>query len=672
MRTNRFALLACTALSSAVLAADDDRDTLEAVTVTASPLNEDEDHISQPVRVLHGAELRRKLQPTIGETLSREPGISSTFFGAGSSRPVIRGLGASRVRILESGIGSMDLSSLSPDHAVGVEPLAATQIEVLKGPATLLYGSGASGGVVNVVTNRIASRLPESFSGQLDVRYNTATQERAGAFTLDSPLLGQFALHLDGSVRETEDYDIPGFGNIEPEPDDEEGTLVASALSADNLTGGASYIGSWGHLGFDVGHFASTYDIPGEGASIALKQLRYDIKGEIKEFLPGIEKIKVQLGHNDYEHEEIEPSGEVGTTFLNDEFEGRLECLHKPVGAWYGAAGLQVSHRDFEAVGDEALTPPLIAESQGLFIYEHRDLNDWHLELGGRVEHQLIEPQDGSSSAEHLVYSLSGGSIREFSKGYSAGVSLTRAQRAPSLEELYNNGPHIATAIFERGNVDLDEETANNMDLTLRKFDGRWTWRVNLFANYIEDFVFARESDDDGDGVADLLDEEGNPAAPGTDGALLLVNFVQDDAIFYGAELETAVGLWKGAWGEIDARLMADAVRGQLTNGDNLPRITPFRVGGGFDYRHERWLGAVDVIHAFEQNHNATLESETDGYTLLDVGLSYTYSTRPADYIFSLRGSNLLDEEARLHTSFLKDVAPLPGRSAMLNLRVVF
>jgi len=674
MHTRTLALLAGTVVSTLAHAAGSDTDTLDTVTITASPLDEDEYHMAQPATVLFGGELKRKLHPTIGETLAREPGISSTYFGPGASRPIIRGLGASRVRILESGMSSMDVADLSPDHAVSIEPLAATQIEVLKGPATLFYGSGASGGVVNVVTNRIASTLPEKVTGAVDSRFDYATSEQSGAFTIDAPFADMFNLHLDGSVRATDDYDIPGFGNIDPEPGDEDGTLNFSSTETNNLTGGLSYIGGWGYLGFDAGHLASNYDIPGEGARIDLRQLRYDVKGEItRRFLPGIVRIKVQVGHTDYEHQELEPSGEVGTTFLNDEFEGRLEMLHDPIGIGSGAVGLQIQHRDFEAVGEEALTPPLTSDSAGLFVYEHADIGDWHVEMGGRVEHQKLRTSDGSApGVEHLVYSLSGGAIWSFAPGYGAGVSLTRAERAPSLEELYNNGPHEATASFERGDIDLTEETSNNVDLSFRRLEGNWTWTVNLFANYIEDYIYETEVDQDGDGVADLVDEEGHLVPAGTDEALLLVDFVQGDAVFYGAETETTFGLWKGSFGELDGRLSADLVRATLTDGDDLPRIPPFRLGAGLDYRYDRWLANVDLLHVFDQENTAALETETDGYTLLEAGVSYTHATRPADYTLSLRGTNLLDEEARLHTSYLKNVSPLPGRSVMASLRVAF
>ena len=257
-----------------------------------------------------------------------------------------------------------------------------------------------------------------------------------------------------------------------------------------------------------------------------------------------------------------------------------------------------------------------------------------------------------------------------FGDDYSAGFSVTRAQRAPSLEELYNDGPHLATATFERGDTALDPETANNLDLTLRKSEGRWTLRVSAFANLIEDFIFGDSVDENGDGVADRVDEEGELVP---DGDLLSLNFVQDDAIFYGAEAETVFGIFEDtSYGDLDVRLFADYVRGKLTDGDDLPRITPPRFGGGLDYRLGAWTGDFEVMRVAKQTDHASLETETDGYTQVDLGVGYTFGTKPADLTLALRGTNLLDEEERRHTSFLKDIAPLPGRSVLITLRASF
>ncbi|MGH6634766.1 MAG: TonB-dependent receptor [Gammaproteobacteria bacterium] len=646
---------------------------LEPITVTATPLEAEQQHIAQPVEVLRAEKLRRRQGLSIGETLAREPGISASDFGQGASRPIIRGLGGSRVRLLEGGIGSMDVSNLSPDHAVSIDPLQASQIEILKGPATLLYGSGAVGGIVNIVTDRIPTRVPDAPSADGYFRYDSATNERTEGGKVEAGL-GNLALHSDGLKRRTSDYAIPGFGSIDPGPDEPSAELFNSDVDTENVAGGASYVGDRGYLGFSVAGFASNYGVPGvgeeAGVRIDLDQLRYDIAGELENPFPGTARLKLRLGHNDYEHREIEPSGEVGTTFRNDEYEGRIELLHQPVWNFRGALGVQVRHQDFTASGEEALTPPVVGRSVGVFLFEDRDWKIWHFELGARYENVNYDAEEGSPDADHDIYSLSGGALLSFARSYSAGLSLTRAQRAPSIEELYNDGPHLATGTFERGNPALDPETANNLDLTLRKKEGRWTWRLTAFVDLIEDFIFADSIDEDGDGLADRADEEGALIAGGE---LLRLNFVQDDALFYGAEFESIFQLVKNpAFGDLDARLFTDYVRGKLTNGDNLPRITPLRFGGSLDYRLGAWRGDFEIMRVADQEDNAPFETETDGYTLVELGVSYTLGTKPADLILALRGTNLLDEEARRHTSFLKDIAPLPGRSATLTLRATF
>jgi iron complex outermembrane recepter protein len=663
----------CTLVTIPARGAEEEPLVLEPITVTATPLEAEAGHIAQPVEVLTGEALRRRQAPTIGETLAREPGISAGDFGRGASRPVIRGLGGSRVRVLEGGIGSMDVSNLSPDHAVGIDPLHARQIEILKGPATLLYGSGAIGGIVNVVTDRIPTGVPDAPHAEAELRYDAATNERTGGGKLDGGI-GNLALHFDGLKRRTSDYDIPGFGSIVPEPGEEPGELFNSDVDTENEAGGASYIGDRGYLGFAISHYASNYGVPGSGEEagvrIDLDQLRYDIEGEVENPAPGFRLLKVKLGHNDYEHQEIESGGEIGTDFQNDEYEGRVELLHRPLWGFDGALGVQVRHQDFEAIGEEALTPPVGGRSVGVFWFEERDSDLWHFEIGARYENARYDADAGSPDVEHDLYSVSGGAVRDFGEDHSAGISVTRAQRAPSLEELYNDGPHLATDTFERGDPALDPETANNLDLTLRKSEGRWTWRVSAFANLIEDFIFAASVDANGDGVADRADEEGNVVA---DGGLLRLDFVQEPAIFYGLEAETVFGIFEGtSYGDLDARFFADYVRGKLTDGDDLPRITPPRFGGSLDYRLGAFGGDFEIIRVAKQTDNAALETETDGYTQIDLGVSYTFGTKPADLTLALRGTNLLDEEERRHTSFLKDRAPLPGRSVLFTLRASF
>ncbi|MGE0386774.1 MAG: TonB-dependent receptor [Gammaproteobacteria bacterium] len=642
---------------------------LEEIVVTANPLGNEAPHIAQPVIVLGGEELLRKQASTLGETLGRELGMSSTSFGHGASRPLIRGLGGSRVRILESGIGSMDVSNLSDDHAVSVDPSAASQVEVLKGPATLLYGSGAIGGVVNVVTRRIPTDVPARPALDAQYRFDSALGGHSGGGSIDAGS-GRFAAHVEGLARSTSDYDIPGFGALAPAPGERGGRLENSDTRVEQLAGGGSFVGERGHLGFSIGHYASNYGVPGRDSRIDLDQDRYDIAGELRAPLPGLEVLRMKLGHNDYTHAELEPDGTVGTLFLNDEYEGRVELGHESLGGFRGVAGVQVQHRNFQAVGEEQLTPAVQGRSVGLFLVEERDFDVLHLEFGARYENVDYEPEPGRPGRAFDVYSLSAGGIWTLADAATAGVSITRSQRAPGIEELYNDGPHDATASFEQGDPDLGVETANNLDFTLRGGGGAWSWRVNLFASYYENFIHGANVDADGDGAADFVDEEGDPADP-ADG-VLLIRYAQHDAVFYGAEAETTFGVLRSdVHGELDLRLFADGVRGRLTDGDDLPRITPIRFGAGLDYRRGPLNADFEVRSVRRQDDTAPLETPTAGYTWVEAGMAWTFDAE-GTWTLSLRGTNLLDAEIRQHTSFLKTVAPQPGRSLQAGLRVRF
>ncbi|MCG8325453.1 MAG: TonB-dependent receptor, partial [Thiotrichales bacterium] len=334
-------------------------------------------------------------------------------------------------------------------------------------------------------------------------------------------------------------------------------------------------------------------------------------------------------------------------------------------GPWSGVVGVQARVRSFAAVGEEAFVQPTKLNSVGLFIYEDTDWNNFHFEIGGRYEFQNIEPTEtsGINDIDHDTYSVSFGSIYSFTDRYSAGLSVSRAQRAPTIEELIADGPHHATETFEIGNPFLDEETANNIDFSIQRNDDVWSWKVNLFANYIEDYVFQQFQDLDGDGEVDEVDEDGNPG-----GELRLIRFVADDALFYGAEFETSYHMEIGA-NHLDFRLFTDVVRGELDGGEDLPRISPARVGLGLDYSRNRWDANMDIINVFEQDDTADLEEGTGGYVMLNAGLSYTLPVKEANARFFVRGTNLLDKDARRHTSFIKERAPLPGRAAIMGVQ---
>lgn len=667
---------------------------IEEVRVTADPLSDVDGHLIQPVHVMDREELKRRSVQNIGETVASELGVSSSDFGAGVGRPVIRGLGGGRVKVMEDGIGSMDASVTSADHAVTAEPAFATQVEILRGPATLLYGSGTSGGLVNVVNDRIPNHLPEGVEGDVLAQYETVAQGFLGAASLDAAA-GNFAFHFDGMLRDRDDYDIPGFAEREPDEDEEAGTLENSFMESQTLTGGLSYIGERGFAGFSASRLNSEYGIPGAhhhhqeeededdhedeeagGVHIDMEQTRYDFKAQLDQPLKGIRRIKTRWGYNDYEHAEIEPDGATGTQFDIEELEGRVEITHEALGRWDGAAGIHYNRRDFSAFGEEAFVPPAEQESVALFLLEKADYGDWHVDLGFRYEDTSSDSSTGVS-VDRDTFSVSGGANWHYAEGYQVGASFSHTQRAPTIEELFSNGPHLATNAFEVGRADLKEEESNNIDVHWRKVDGRFRFTANFFYNRIDDFVYLQEQDLNGDGVADRVEEDfsGDIAEildPDEDEEPLLYFHTQNDAEFIGFELEGMVNVFSGHRGSLDLRLWTDYVDGELDSGENLPRITPWRIGGGVNYERGPFFFSLEYTHSGEQDDTAALETATDSYNMLNIYASYTYDIADREFTVFARGTNLLDEEIRRHTSLVKDIAPLPGVSGIIGIRSSF
>lgn len=659
----------------------------EEIVVTASPELRSTYEIAQPTSVLSGEDLQRQIQPTLGETLSREPGVTSTFFGQGASRPVIRGLGGDRIRVLESGLGVGDASTTSPDHAVSVDPLSAERIEVLRGPATLLYGSSAVGGVVNVIDERIPESLPGTkVGGTVELRGGSVADERGGVASLTGAL-GRIAWHVDYLRRETDDYEIPGFAESKALREEEEGeghegeeeeevfgVLPNSATETDSGSVGLSWIGDNGFLGVSVQDFDTLYGIPGghhhhhegeEGEEpeeeeeapvrVDLTQQRYDLRGGISRPFGIFRGANLRFGTADYEHRELE-GAEIGTTFRNDSWEGRLEFLQRQLGPLSGSFGLQALSRDFEAIGEEAFVPPTQTDSWAAFTFQEVVRNDWRFQFGARFETQdVVAETAGTNNRSFDGLSGSFGIVRLFGgEDYSLGLSIARSTKLPNAEELFSNGPHIATNAFEIGDPDLDEETSLGADLTLRKVSGRLTGEVTVFANHFDDFIFEQSTDEEED-------------------ELPVFRYVQRDAEFRGAELTGVYQIYHGEPDHVDVEFGADFVRAELSDtGEPLPRIPPRRYRLGFHYRGERLSGIAEGVRVEEQDRVAELERPTEGYTLLNASVGYRFFTSRAVYDLLLRGTNLTDEEARNHVSFLKDLVPMPGRDVSLSLRVTF
>ena len=668
----------------------------DELVVTGSAIARSQLELSQPTTVLSGEELRFRQQATLGDTLSQEAGISATTFGAGSSRPVIRGLSGDRVRMLQGGVGVGDASSSSPDHAVSAEPALAERIEVLRGPATLLYGSSAIGGVVNVIDGRIPDHRPdEMLSGVVDLSGGTVSDERAGSASLSGGR-GDWAWHVGGSYRDTGDYEIPGFASVEEEDHEEHegeehdedeneeeenpfGVMPNSFLENQSASLGATRFFEHGFFGVSVSGFTSDYGIPGGhahgeehegeedehgeeeegGVSIDLERLRYDLRAEITEPFGAFQGAKFRLGVTDYEHTELEgEEREVGTRFFNDEWEGRFELVQKAVAGWSGSFGVQLRSQDFLVIGEEAFVPPYETESWSVFTFQEKSLpHDLLLQFGARYETQDSTAQGSDfgprRSRDFDGVSASMGLVWEFTDGWALASSVARSEKLPNAEELFAGGPHLATNSFEVGDPDLGKETSLGLDVALRKNTGRVTGELTLFRNDFDDFIFQRFTGDEEDGLP-------------------VVAYTHADAEFTGAELQARTALWESGAKHLDLKLTADVVRAELSEGGYLPRIPPRRRSAGLHYHRPSWHVYAEVLDVAEQDRVAEEETPTDGYTFVHAGVSWRYLGTDRVFDVILRGRNLTDEEARNHVSFLKNDVPLPGRDVSLALRMTF
>ncbi len=634
--------------------------TLDKVTVTARPIGlQSIEHIAQPINILNNEELAKRQSSTIGETLSNIPGVTTNRFSPLASRPIIRGLGGSRVLVLENGISSMDVSTISVDHAVTIDPIQAEQIEIFRGPSTLLYGSEASGGLVNVVSNRIPDFVP-NFNSKVYTSYNSNSLEKLLSFQTEGGY-EKLAFHLDGTKRDAKNYSA------------KTGQIDNSFYDSKNLNFGTSFVDDWGFIGISYGRFNSTHgvpknpDDPTELPFIEAQQDRIDLSGQIINPFSGINAINMQLGYNEYEHTEFEDATTPGTVFNNEQLDSRIEIQHKQIGIFSGAIGTQFGYRDVSAVGDEAFIPKTNSKTVAVFLLEETDISDsLHFEIGGRFEHQQDKP-DNASKVTNDMYSLSSGIYWHFLDDTALGLSIGRSQRAPAVEELFANGPHVATNTFELGQSSLDIETANSIDLSFNQERGSWLWNLSLFVNYIEDFVFLQGLDRNNDGVIDEVDETGT--APGE---FQLVQYQQDNVVFYGFEASAAFDLYSKNNHKLDLNLLGDYVRAERSNGENLSRISPPRLGIGLDYNYQKLSSGINLTSVLAQNDNAFLETDTDGYSVLDFNTNYKLFEGKQNLDIFAKATNLLDEDGRLHTSFIKDRAPIMGRSVMIGFQAAF
>jgi len=647
---------------------------LPEVTVSASRLGESVVELAQPVNVLEGKELLLNLESTIGETLSKQPGVRSTYFGPASSRPVIRGLDGDRIRVLQNGLNTIDASATSFDHAVSFDPVSVSKIEVVRGPATVLFGPNAIGGVVNVIDNRIPSeRIEDWVTGSVGTRVSSADHGIASDFELEGGA-GGFAWHIEGYKRNVEDLEIPGYArskrfrdaNPGDPANDEHGRLENSWYDTEGFSAGASYVWDGGYFGLAYSGFDSNYGSPAEKeVSIDLEQRRWDFHGAFTEPFKGIEEIKYRFATSDYEHTEFEGS-EPGTVFTNEGYDGRIELSHEAWGPFQGTFGYQIQRSDFEAIGDEKFLPQVLTKNHSAFLFEELKLSDtFRFEGGLRYDHtsaEASEDADFGPDREREFDALSGsiGLVYEPNDDFLVALSSSWTERAPTYQELYAGGPHVATGAYEVGDDGLSTEKSLGFDLSFRKRTGSVTGAATVFYNHFEDFIGLFPTG----GIEDGLPEYAYTAT---------------DAEFFGAELEVAWHLFgpvvagETADEHLDLEFRADYVQANDTKtGDPLPRISPFHALAALDYKKGPFGARIESIFSAHQSETADNELPTDSYVMFNAAVSYTLTTGSVTTDFYVKGVNLTNEEAREHTSFLKDVAPLSGRGVVTGVKVNF
>ncbi len=667
---------------------------LEEVVVTA-PLERTVAEQARPATVLTGEALREQMGPTIGATLSQQPGITNQSFGPGVGQPVIRGLSGPRVRVMENGIGNNDVSNISPDHANSIEPSQAERIEVLRGPSSLLYGSGAIGGVVNVIDNRVPEKkATQPIGGAFNQIYNSALDETSSSLRLEGGE-STFAYHLDGFYRNSGNEIIAG-----PAIDETAARATNAALaevpSIQNTYGyvnntqarakggsfGMGWIGEAAHAGASINHLDNNYGIPPIGfpgeppIRIQLTQNKYDFRGGLENPFDLAERMRVKLGYTDYQHIEYE-GGVPATTWSSNAFESRLELNHKPLGPFRGQWGFQSVNGDTSAVGEEVTLPYTTIGNYGWFAVETLDTDPVVYDFGLRIEPQFVTPaaSSGYEARRFLPVSASASGLWKIDSIHGLSLAFTESQRGAQAQELYVNGPHHATQAFEIGNPNLNMETSFNLELgyTFKLED--MTAELNLFNNWVNDYIYSQYTGDiyGIEGGIHGADEGGNGHDHG--GELPILQIDQANALFRGFEGNFNVPLMENRFGYLGVNLFGDYTRGMLQNAGNgnVPRMPPLRYGAQLDYNIDHWAGFFRVTRGNRQGYAGENESETPGWVLMNVGVSYEAKTfGDSKLLFYLRGNNLLDQNIRNSTSYLKNYAPEPGRGVQLGLQISY
>ena len=670
--------------SVSVFAAENEQATmLDTIRIKAHPLEQTSkdfavaDTVVDQKRLAQGA-------VTIGEALSGETGISSNQFGAGSSRPVIRGQDGPRVKILQNSSENIDVSTLSPDHAVTVDPALAKQVEVIRGPSTLLFGAGTVGGLVNVTDSKLPTAMPEKgYEGNVGLRYNTGSDEKLATAGVTLGLGDQVALRVEGLKREANDYIAPDYVH----EGEKERRVDNTFAKGQTVNVGLSWIYDRGFTGISYSNRQDQYGLPGHsheyeschlhglslhcgehdhdedghdhedhdqdhaheaGPWIDLKSERYDVRTELDEPFAGFKKLRAQASYTDYQHDEIEEDT-ISTRFKNKGYDGRLELVHNPLGAWEGVIGTQYGQQKLELTGEEAFLAPNTTKKWSVFALEHAQLNDVHVELAARVDQQKIDIDDSSKKDfDGSAFSVSGAANWEFAPNYKLSLVTSHQERLPLAQELYADGGHFATNTYELGNDQLSKEKSNNVELGFHYDDNTFDYHVHVYHNWFDDYIYAQTLDRYKD--------------------FRLVQYAQDKAKFYGAEAEAGYQISP----IYKLSVFGDYVRGKIDN-DNAPRVPAGRLGtklnADFD---DHWSGSAEYYHVFQQDKIAAYETDSQSYNMLNLGVAYSGNySNVSDYRVFLNANNLLDDQVYQHASFLSTI-PQVGRNFSVGVNFSF
>lgn len=661
---------------------------VDVIFVTASPHGKGSFDVLQGSAVLAGDELDKSIEGTIGETLSDLPGISSTFFGAGASRPIIRGLGGDRIRVLINGIGSIDAASTSPDHAVAGDPLTADRIEIMRGASTLLYGSNAVGGVVNIIDSRIPNVVPDmGVNAKARLSVDSVSNDRSGGGSVNLAVTDNLVFHADGYFRRTDNYSIPGYaesallraqeeaeeeGGLEEEHEEQFGFVENSDVDNKGGTFGIGWVGESAAFGASFNLNDSKYGVPGHGhheeegeeeeeeegeheeevVRINLDQKRFDLKGNIENDFLIFQEARVRFGYADYKHLELE-GDEIGTRFTNKGWEGRFELIQQRSGAIHGSMGIQLRDREFSAIGEEAFVPPNDTFQWGIFVVEEIEVEPVTFEFGARYDHQNTESTALGISKDFDNLSFSAGAAFHPTENDLIGISLSRSERSPTPEELFSNGPHLATNAFEIGNINLDTEKAISAELTFKRNVGAFSGSLNVYHTWYKDFIYEYAT-----GI--VMDE------------LNVLEFRARDANFYGAEIDLSYALIQQQDYSVLLNASADFVHARFTDDSIVPRIPAASARVGIEYQSEYFDVGGDVGFTASKAKTAAEVLPTDDYTTIDLSATWRPFGEDRDLAVRLQALNVTNAERRQHTSFLKDLVPMPGRNFRLTLNYGF